>query len=77
MSDSDLNPVSNVGDLRRLIDGLAEQTPVRIHFGWDVGIAESGFDDEDGAVILFADTESGVSTVSTDWLNKQRAGKDA
>lgn len=67
----DLNPIRNVGDLRALIDGRADDVPVRVHFGWDLAIAESGFDEDDGAVLLFADDDAGVSPVSTAWARSQ------
>lgn len=71
----ELNGIATVADLRRLIDGLADPTPVRVHFGWDLAIVESGFDDADGAVLLFPDSDAGVSTVSTAWLNEVSRGR--
>lgn len=71
----DLNPVRNVRELRTLVAGLADDVPVRVHFGWDLAIAESGFDDDDGAVLLFPDHDAGVSPVSTAWARSQ--GLDA
>lgn len=67
---SELNPIRNVGDLRKLIEGQADEVPVRVHFGWDLAIVESGFDDDDGAVLLFPDGGAGVSPVSTAWARK-------
>lgn len=65
--DNDETPISTVGELRALITDLSDDTPVKIHFGWDLAISGSTLDDDE--LVLFADDEAGCSPVSTQWLN--------
>lgn len=63
-------PIDTVGDLRRAIDGLPDDMPVKAHVGWDVAITEWDVDRDDG-LVLFPDDEAGTSFVSTAWLYRE------
>lgn len=62
-----------VKELAALLEGLPPETPVRIHLGWDLEIAETDTD-EDG-LILFAD-DTDVAAVNRHWLERHNDGQD-
>ena len=63
-----------VKELAALLEGLPPETPVRIHLGWDLDIAETDTD-EDG-LILFAD-DTDVAAVNRHWLAALNDKQDA
>ena len=66
---ADLNPIANVGDLRKILADLPDDMPVRIHVGIDVAISEVDVDGD--GLVLFPDDDAGISFVSTHWLRKE------
>lgn len=54
-----------VKELAALLEGLPPETPVRIHFGWDLNITET--DTDENGLILFAD-DTDVAAVNRQWL---------
>lgn len=60
--------IATVGDLRAVLADLSDEAPVWAHVGVDVPITEWDMDTT-GGLVLFPDDESGVSFVSTSWLD--------